>query len=175
MPGFVALAAAAWIWSESYWSRQGVVWAILSLCAAIVTAQMTASHLAPMVVTAFERMSGLVAAAPAPPAHLAALQAGLYTLLTWTAFVIGSRLAIARQSLLPLAPVPLLTAGLVALRPFTVDDFMSTWGRRSIDGDPVAAGSLLAIPILAALLVARERRRGRGQRVQMARRLDLTG
>jgi hypothetical protein len=162
MPGFFAVAAATWVWSEreppaSRWSRVRSV--LLALLAAI-TVTLTAVSLDPTtVVASFEQTTMLAAreAARAPRQH--ALVVGLYTLATWSAFVVGSRLALARRSLLPLAPVPVLTAGLVAIRPWTVDDFTATWGRRSLEGDPVAIGSLVAVLLLAIVLVARERAR----------------
>jgi len=158
MPGFFAVAVAVWVWSEiaSTLDRRGRAAAGAAVVTAAVAAWIAGSMSAPLVISSFERTSGLTTAFPAPWPPVRAVGAGLYTLLTWSAFVLGSRLALTRRSLWPLIPVPALTAGLMAIRPWTVDDFAATWGRRVVQGDPFAMGSLLGIPLIATLLVARE-------------------
>ena len=80
---------------------------------------------------------------------------GVYTLLTWTAFVVGCWFARHRRTFVPLIVVVPLTAGLVALRPWTVDDFTTEWWRRLADGDMVAIASAVMVPTLAAYLYRR--------------------
>jgi hypothetical protein len=48
----------------------------------------------------------------------------------------------------PLLPVPVLTAGLIALRPWTVDEFTTTWWMRIQERDVYAVASAAAIPLV---------------------------
>jgi hypothetical protein len=157
MPGFFAVAVGAWIWSETGSGRRqrAIVHAAGVLIAAIAVASIASSFQAPIVVSEFGGLAGFSTHPPVPAPTLHALGVGLYTLLTWSAFVIGSRVALSRRSLVPLIPVPVLTAGLIAIRPWTVDDFTAMWAHRTLEGDPAALGSLVAIPVVAALLVRR--------------------
>jgi hypothetical protein len=150
MPGFFAVAAASWIWSETSAPRGSTRFAA-SVLAALAAAWACTAPGAAAVIAGFGRQT-VPAAVTIPAPQPYAIAAGLYTLLTWSAFVIGARLSLVRRSMVPLLPVPVLTAGLVALRPWTVDEFASTWARRSADGDPVAVVSALAVPTLAACL-----------------------
>jgi len=163
MPGFFVVAGASWVWAETA-GRRAIVSFPASLSAALALAWMAAIPGASGVVSGFERSAGLAVDTALPLPHWGAAAAGLYTLLTWTAFVVGARLSLGRRSLTPLAPVPVLTAGLVVVRPWTVGDFTATWGTRAIEGDVVALVSLGMIPALAIVLVQRERsRRARGR------------
>jgi hypothetical protein len=158
MPGFFAVAAAVWIWSETVGAR---LWR--SFAAALAAAFAIACAAAPAgtaaVLASFHVVSGIETSRSVPSASLGAMFAATYTLLNWTVFVLGCRAAVVRRSLLPLAPAPFLTAGLIALRPWTVGDFTKTWWTRSLEGDPTAIMSAVLIPLLAAFLVGRTRRR----------------
>jgi hypothetical protein len=155
MPGFFLTAVASWIWSETSGPRAAFAFAA-SLASALALAWIAAVPATPAVVAAFERAGGVTSVAPVDLPRWGAAAAGLYTLLTWTAFVVGARLACATRRLTPLAPVPILTIGLVLVRPWTVGDFTGTWADRAIQGDPMALLSLALIPALATFLVRRE-------------------
>jgi hypothetical protein len=160
MPGFFAVAVAVWIWSETVGAR---LWR--SVAAALAAAFAIACAAAPAgtaaVLASFHAVSGIETSRSVPSASAGAMFAATYTLVTWTVFVLGCRVAVARLSLLPLAPAPFLTAGLIALRPWTVGDFTNTWWTRSLEGDPTAIMSAVLIPLLATFLVGRTRRRDR--------------
>jgi hypothetical protein len=162
MPGFSAVAAATWIWAETARTDQ-VVRYMTALLAACAIAGVTAPVGAAVVVSAFEEDAGVTAGQPLPFADPRALGIGIYTLLTWTTFVLGCRLARHRETLVPLMMVVPLTAGMVALRPWTVDDFTSIWWRRLAEGDIVAVASTVMVPTLAAHLY-RRRQGGNGLR-----------
>lgn len=158
LPGFFAVALAAWVFSEG--AEKGTVSTFaFGLLGAFVTACAAAPVGTWHVISVFHTETGAAPTAPVPCASPRAMLAGVYTLLTWTTFVVGSRVALEQRSLLPLLPVPVLTAGLVALRPWTVDDFTTTWWQRAGQGDLVALGSAALIPLLAGYLVIRARRR----------------
>jgi hypothetical protein len=171
MPGFFALAIAVWFWMRPVRvSRILVEWmASLSMAAAI------AWLLAPVgvvsAVTSFSVTSGTGWHGLIPRASMEAVGAGAYTAIVWSTFVAGSRLALARQSIRYLLPVPILTIGLIMFRPWTVDDFVGFWIAQTMAGDPVATLSALAIPIVAAVLGWSERP---PQCVQILRRRPRT-
>jgi hypothetical protein len=158
LPGFFAVALAAWVFSEGAEKRAVRTFA-LGLLGAFVTACAAAPVGTWHVISVFHTETGAATTAPMPFASPRAMLAGVYTLLTWTTFVVGSRVALERRSLRPLLPVPVLTVGLVALRPWTVDEFTTTWWQRAGQGDLVALGSAALIPLLAGYLVLRARRR----------------
>jgi hypothetical protein len=162
MPGFSAVAAATWIWAENARTDQ-VVRYMTALLAACAIAGVTSPAGAALVVAAFEEEAGSAAGQPLPFADPRALGIGVYTLLTWTAFVVGCRLALHRKTFVPLIVAVPLTAGLVALRPWTVDDFTTIWWHRLAEGDMVAVASTVMVPTLAAYLY---RRRQGGNGVQ---------
>jgi hypothetical protein len=133
MPGFFAIAAAAWWWSDAtrlsrLWLEGSIV--VIAACA--------------------------VAAALVPLPSLRAVVHATYTLVTWTIFVACCRRALARRAWRPLWPVPLLTAGLMALRTWTLDDVQSLWIERLLSRNPAAVISTAAIPILVIVMLRTE-------------------
>jgi len=154
LPGFFAVALAAWVFSEGAERRTAWTFA-LGLLGAFVMACAAAPLGTWHVLSVFHAETGATTNGPLPFASPHAMLAGIYTLLTWTTFVVGSRVALERRSLWPLLPAPVLTAGLVALRPWTVDEFATTWWIRAGQGDLVALLSGAMIPLLAGYLVRR--------------------
>jgi hypothetical protein len=158
MPGFFALAVAAWFWAESSRTSASrlIVEGGIILAASCVVARVCAGLATASVVAVCERMAGLTVVElwPAPPARAAAQ--GLYTAATWMVFVAASRRALARRSLVPLAGVPPMALLLALVRPWTADDFVALWIVRATAGDAVALGSAAAIPVVAASLVLTE-------------------
>lgn len=125
MPGFFAVAVAAWWWSHA--RRLSRLW--IEGSAVVIAAC-------------------VVAAALVPSPSLRAVVHATYTLITWTIFVVCCRRALARRSWRPLWPVPLMTLGLVAIRTWTLDDVRTIWYERLLNGDAAAVASSLAIPFL---------------------------
>jgi hypothetical protein len=158
MPGFFALAVAAWFWAES--SRTPAMRLIaeggMVLAGGHVVGWLCAGFAAASVVAACERLAGLTVVDlwPVPPARAAAQ--GLYTAATWMVFVVACRRALARRSFGPLACVPPMAILLALVRPWTADDFVALWIARATVGDPVALASAAAIPVVAACLVLTE-------------------
>ena len=156
MPGFFAVAVASWIWLES-----ATVSVATRYAGALIAAALIAAAAAPagqsFVLSGFEDATGLSTPAPVPAAGAAALFMGLYTLLTWTTFVIGCQLAVQWRTLMPLIAAVPLTSGLVLIRPWTVDDFTIIWWHRALAGDPIAVASLLMVPGTAGWLYRRIR------------------
>jgi hypothetical protein len=146
MPGFFAVAVASWLLVES---RLRPLILLLSFTLAALIAAAFAPFGALRVVVDFFELHGVALPGPILSIPAAAAFAGSYTLVTWTTFVLGVRAALVSRSWRPLLPVPLLTAGLIALRPWTVDDFTTTWWRRFSEGDPSAIASAAAIPAVA--------------------------
>ena len=133
MPGFFAVAAAAWWWSRArplsgLWIEGSAV--VIAACA--------------------------VATALAPWPSLRAVVHATYTLATWTVFVVCCRRALARRAWRPLWPVPLMTLGLIAIRTWTLDDVQTIWFERLLNGDAVAVVSSAAIPALVIVMLRTE-------------------
>ena len=152
MPGFFATAAALWL-HQPDGSRKArlahltLLCAIAALLAAIgsgVGARMVASDYA--AVTAIDVTSRLH-----PPSTIGIVR-GLYTLATWSAFVLACRSALTRRTWRPFLLPAVMTIGLALIRPWTVDDFTTLWIDRAAAADPIACGSAAAIVIVAALL-----------------------
>ena len=158
MPGFFALAVAAWFWADS--SRTPAMRLIVEggiiLTGGHVVGRLCAGLAAESIVAACERVAGLTVVAlwPAPPWRAAAQ--GLYTAATWIVFVVACRRALALRSLVPLACVPAMAIVLASVRPWTANDFVALWIVRAVAGDAVAIGSAAAIPVLASCLVLTE-------------------
>jgi hypothetical protein len=162
MPGFFAVAAATWLFVEKAPGNLPRALAV-GLIAASVVAAAAAPFGSVRVVSSFTGQHGLPGDLAAEVVSSRAIATGLYTLVTWTVFVLGSRAALVRRTLLPLLPVPLLAAVLAAVRPWTVDEFTAVWWWRIGEADPFALGSAAAVPLLAYRLARRtSRRRAKG-------------
>ena len=133
MPGFFAVAAAAWWWARA--KRLSRLW--LEGSAVILAAC-------------------VVAAAFAPSPSLRTVALATYTLATWTIFVACCRRALARRSWRALWPVPPMTAGLMLIRTWTLDDVREIWFEQLLQADRVALTSTAAIPILVFWMVRTE-------------------
>jgi hypothetical protein len=154
MPGFFAVAWASWTFA-TFARRRDVSLFAFGLAMGVGLALAFAPAGADRVIASYSAHSGIRFSGSVPLPSGVAIFSGVYTLLTWTAFVIGSRATLARRSLRPLLPVPFLTVVLVLVRPWTVDDFTSIWWQRVRDGQLVAIASVLLIPLVAWLLASR--------------------
>ena len=158
MPGFFAVAVAVWLWLDGVKAVSARRY-FGALFTAAVIAALTAAASQSLVLSAFEDATGLSAAGPVPAAGKGAVFMGFYTLLTWTVFVVGCRLALHWRTMLPLVPVVPMTAALAVLRPWTVDDFTNIWWHRAAAGDLVAVVSLIMVPATAGWLYRHMRSR----------------
>src|SRR5688572_22067365 len=154
MPGFFAVAWVTWTFATSARRRDVSLFAF-GLAVGVGLALAFAPAGANRVIESYSAHSGIQLTGSVPLTSGVAIFSGVYTLLTWTAFVIGSRASLARRSVRPLLPVPFLTVVLVLVRPWTVDDFTSIWWQRVRDGQLVAIASVLLIPLVAWLLASR--------------------
>jgi hypothetical protein len=102
----------------------------------------------------------VVPSAPRLVSAVGALQ-GLYTLATWTVFVIGCRVALVERRWQPFVLPAGLSIGLALIRPWTVDDFTGLWRGRVAEGDAIAVLSLVSVAAMAALLALAAQRNQR--------------
>lgn len=154
MPGFFATAAALWLYGRGERGAflalnlvgLGAVAAVASALGSGVGARIAVAH--------FElaTLTDLPAVLPRPTAIGAAR--GLYTLATWSVFVLASRRALVDRSWQPFVLPTILVAGLALIRPWTVGNFTTLWTDRVTAGDPVACVSAAAAVALACLLAA---------------------
>ena len=160
MPGFFATAAAIWLHARHVPQYLGRTdrWAAGAL--ALVAAGAAAPVGSAAVLSAFGDIHGghLPAAFGTKPyPSPAGMFNGIYTLVTWSVFVLACRTSLVHFAVRPFAAPAVLTVGLVMLRPWTVDDFIDYWARGVGTGDLPALVSLALVFIIAALLRACER------------------
>lgn len=155
VPGFFVLALATWLWSGS--RGDGISRLVAEgggiLVLGLLVAWASAGVARAAIVSAFEQSTGLTAVAPWPSASGRAIGQGLYTAIAWMASMTACRHALERRAFAPLLVIPLVTIGLVLVRPWTMDDFTALWVARVQAGNVAAIGSLAAIPIVATALV----------------------
>jgi len=159
MPGFFALAAAAWYWTQAQSLPRLVVQGLLALGAGGCIACLAAPIGEAAATAAFERTFGVNAARITSPVWQAGL-VGAYTAACWTVFVVASKKALVQRSFRPFAVVPIPYVALVLTRTWSVNGLLATWCLRAADSDPIAVGSLVAIPVLTAILVKTARHQG---------------
>jgi len=161
MPGFFALAVAAWVWSSADRRPRPIrelVWEGGAVLVGALAVAWTASQaIGPTMVPAFERAAGLQVIAPWPAIPRHAIAQGLYTAATWMTVVVVCRRALARASVAPLLVIPPITIVLAMVRPWTVNDFVALWFARATAGDIVALGSLFAVALVGWSLAMIER------------------
>ena len=155
MPGFFATAAAVWLYARTDVHPAIAAKHLTGLCAVATLAAAVGSQAgARMAAADFElaTLTGLPALLPYPSAIGAAR--GLYTLATWSVFVLACRRALSHWTWRPFVVPAMMAVGLALARPWTVDDFTTLWLDRVAAGDPVACGSAAAAAVIAGLLVA---------------------
>ena len=163
MPGFFATAAALWLHARRVAPHRrlagriaaGVVGAIVAIAANPVGSS--------LVVRSFEERTGVPVPAITAYASPTALFNGMYTLLTWSVFVLACRIALIRHTLRPFVAAAVLSAGLAALRPWTVDDFAGYWAAGVASGRMAAWLSFALIFLVALLLASSEWRSAQPQ------------
>lgn len=171
MPGFFATAAAVWLYAGP--ARHVAALTILAAAAAVM-ASPAGARIASADLMA---TTSLVPPAPLPRFTALALVRAVYTLATWSVFVLACRSALIDRSWRPFALPAVLTVGLILIRPWTVDDFTTLWGRRIADGDPVAcasAGVAVAIAVLLGTSVQRSQSRSKPPCARGMRRAETT-
>jgi hypothetical protein len=153
MPGFFAVAVAAWHWARSRTVRGMAARGAIVLIAAIFIARIAVLPTADRVVRLFEAIADVHHAGTIPPPSMHALVVAVYTLITWAVFVVSCQRALAHRSLRPFLPVPLLIIALSVIRPWTVGDLTALWWMRLNNGDDVAILSFVAIFATSAHLI----------------------
>lgn len=157
MPGFFAVAIAVWHWARSRTWRSMVAEGSRVLLVAIVAAQLIVPARGDRVVRSFERTFAFQRAGDLPAPSLQTMAVAVYTLITWSVFVVACQRALTCRSLQPFWPIPLMTAVLIAIRPWTVGDFSAMWWTRLNQGDDVAILSFIAIFAVSAHLIQTSR------------------
>lgn len=153
MPGFFAVGFMLWVWAVGRPLRQlAAEWTVLTAAASVI-----AAGLAPLggacAVRAFERAFAVDVVGPPPGFSPESVALSLFTLFTWTVTIVGLQVAIGRRSLAPLAAPALLYVLMLEMRPWALNDFTTQWIADLSRGNPVAVMSLVAIPVLLALLI----------------------
>jgi hypothetical protein len=157
LPGFFVTAAAAWLHSRH--APAALVWRerILAGLAALGLSFAASPSGAATVVQTFAATTGIAVGTALPAPSWTATVSGVYTLVTWSVFVLACRAALVRRTLRPFVPAAILAAALPLVRPWTVDDFVGHWSAGVAAGSMPALVSLALVFIVSALLVAAER------------------
>jgi hypothetical protein len=156
MPGFLAVAAALWLHARTTQRRRTARETLAAGLVALVAAALGSAAGARDAASAFALAEHLPMPAALPQPSFQAVWRGVYTLATWSVFVLASRQALTTRSLRPFALPALMSVGLALVRPWTVDDFVSLWRERALAGDPIACASLACGAVVTALLVTSE-------------------
>lgn len=161
MPGFFATAGALWLYGRNE-NRDRMARRLLALCAiAALAAAFGAAPGARMAAWDFQAATSSALPAVLPrPTVLGAVR-GLYTLATWSVFVLACRSALAGRSWRPFVLPAIMAIGLALIRPWTVGDFTTLWTDRAAAGDPVACASAVAVVAMVALLGGAQRSQSR--------------
>ncbi|MDB4871802.1 MAG: hypothetical protein JWL97_2806, partial [Gemmatimonadales bacterium] len=157
MPGFFVLTPATWYWSR----QQSIVELIRGGALALFAGFLLALFAAPLGKAAAARAffdEFHFAVQPDSRATWQAAPICAFTAICWTVLVVAIRRAITTGSSRPLALVVSLYALLGFARQWwSVDHFrngndVARWETRAAQGDAVAIGSLVAVPLLGLLL-----------------------
>lgn len=152
MPGFFAVAVAAWFWCARKSLTRLLVEGLALLASATVFAAVLAPLVAPRILSDFVTRESFSVSNAASSGTWIAWAQGVYSLLTWSTVIIATRWAIKLKSPKPLL-IPLgLNLILAFVRPWTVADFTSQWVRQALDGEPTAVISFLLVPLLASFM-----------------------
>lgn len=158
MPGFFATAAALWLHASAAARMAAGRLAAIGVAASLgaMLASGAGAHIA---AADFQAAVPMDLPATLPRFTTTAAVQGIYTLATWSIFVLACRTALVTRTWRPFTLPAILTVGLMVIRPWTVGDFTSLWLRRIAAADPVACASAAAIPLLAGLLAISVQRR----------------
>jgi hypothetical protein len=158
MPGFFATAAALWLYRGTGDGRR-TAGRLLLLCAIAALAAALGSGVGSrMAAWEFEVATSIALPAALPRPSLLGAVRGLYTLATWSVFVLACRSALEDRSARPFVLPAVMTIVLALIRPWTVGDFTTLWMDRAVAGDPVACASAAAAVVMIALLAAASQR-----------------
>jgi hypothetical protein len=162
MPGFFVTAAALWLHGRHAPAALAAsVERMLAALTAVGLSCAASSTGASTVVQAFEAATGAGVGSVIPAPSWIGTVVGLYTLGTWSVFVLACRAALVRRTLRSFArafaPAAVLAVGLPFVRPWTVDDFVTHWSAGVAAGSAPAGMSLALLFIVALLLAASER------------------
>ena len=157
MPGFFVLTPAAWYWSRTQSIAELLRSGALALLAGFLLALLAAPFGRDAAARAFfNEFHFAVQPNSGDIWHAAPISA--FTAICWTVLVVAIRRAITTGAARPLA----LVVGLYALLGFarhwwSLDHFkkgddVARWETRAVQGDTVAIGSLVAVPLLGLVL-----------------------
>lgn len=163
MPGFFVTAAALWLHARHAPPARAHLERTVAGLVALLSALDGATMGSAVVVQAFVETSGILPPGVLPAPSAAGTFSGVYTLVTWSVFVLASRRALVQRTFRPFLTPAILSVGLVVVRPWTVDDFTSRWAAEAASGSAPALGSVALVFMLAALLVAAERQSAKPQ------------
>jgi hypothetical protein len=169
MPGFFALTGAVWFWSRTQsiaeLFRGGALALLAGFSLALFAAPLGRAAAAQAFLDEFH-----FAVEPEFRDTLQAAPISAFTAICWTVLVVAIRRAITTGALRPLALVVCLYALLGfarhwwSLDHFRKGDDVARWETRAAQGDAVAIGSLVAVPLLVLVLAKTTVREGRRQR-----------
>ena len=175
MPGFFAAAVALWFWSAGKSFLRVVAEGAILISAASLCAALLAPIGAPLVRRDFVTQEGFTVSAATSGTWVAFAQ-GVYSLLTWSTFIIAARFSVTLRSPMPLLVPLVLNIVLALVRPWTVADFTSRWMRQTLAGETTAVVSFLLVPIISGFMAwvevrsARKKKRARRAAAELSPR-----
>ena len=152
MPGFFVTAVALWQRALGLTLRRIVCECLFTGLIAAVVAWLLSSQSAGLALNTLLEQSSLRSVGSWPGVTARVISQGLFTLVSWSSFVLACQFAIIRKSLRPFLVPAAFSAVLAMIRPITVGNFVSLWHQRFFEGNIVAIFSTLLIPLLSVLL-----------------------
>ena len=162
MPGFFAAAVAIWFWCAGRSLPRVLAEGAVLIFAAAACAAALAPFAAPRILADLLAREGVTVSHATSSWTWVATAQGVYSLLTWGAFVTASRLSVRLRSPKPLLVPLALNLVLAFVRPWTVADFTSLWVRQALGGEATAVFSFLLVPGIAGFIAWAELRFQRG-------------
>jgi len=152
MPGFFAVTIAIWFWCAGRSLPRMLAEGAILIGAASVCAAALAPSAAPRILDDFFAQEGLTVSHATSSWTWVASAQGVYSLVTWSTFVIASRLSVRLRTPKPLLIPLVLNLVLAFVRPWTVADFTSRWVKQTLDGEPIAVISFLLVPLISGFM-----------------------
>jgi hypothetical protein len=154
VPGFFAVTVAAWAWSIGRPLKRLLPELLLLTGAAGACAFLLTPEGTRLALRDLHRELGIASAASGFNVSAQGVVLGIYSLLAWSAVVLACHRALWWRSLWPLLVPAAMDSLLFFIRPYTLDELVSTWLGRVSKGNLRAILCFAAVPGISAWLVA---------------------
>jgi hypothetical protein len=164
MPGFFAVGVLTWLWALGRPLPRIALEGVALIIAATAVAILLTPWGAALAIQGYIHANGMRGTSALYGFTPVGAAQAVYTVITWSAFILCLQLSIARRSVLPMLAPLVLTIILVSVRTWTVSDFVAQWMQDAGRGQPAATLSFVAaISLLVFLIIYQVRRETDGR------------